>query len=147
MSENGNDRSVLAAHVDECEECRADALRLDRVATLLNRSVVRVDVAALSQRTLSVLQPELAHRARAVLLRRAATAVGLALLPLPLVLVYDAYLLDALYQISSMLLPAAVAAYLVFTYVAFLGLLFGGTYAAIPLLVARHGLAAATTPE
>ncbi|HVM98180.1 MAG TPA: hypothetical protein VMT89_17425 [Candidatus Acidoferrales bacterium] len=147
MSEGRDDRSAFDAHVAECEECRADTPAVDRISTMLSRSIVRLDVAALSQQTVAHLQAEMARRARLVFLQRAGAAVVLSLLPLPLVLIYDAYLLDALYRITSMLLPAAVATYLVFTYVAFLGLLFGGTYAAIPLVLARRGFATATPVE
>ncbi|MBI3784504.1 MAG: hypothetical protein HY270_14005 [Deltaproteobacteria bacterium] len=147
MTEATDRHSVLEAHAGECAECRNDAAALDRIGRLLQSSVVRVDVAALSQHTMTLLRPELSRRARSLLVRRVLTATLLALLPLPLVLIYDAYLLDAFYQIARLLLPAAIATYLVATYVAFLGLLFGGTYAAIPLLVARRATAAAASGE
>jgi len=129
--------SQLAEHVAECDMCRAEPLPLEQCAAFLSSSAVRVDVTALSQDTLRRLQPELARRARAVLWHRVTLGVLAALLPLPAVLAYDAYLLRLLYGLASAVLPAAFATYLVVTYAAFLVLLFGSTYAAIPLLVAR----------
>jgi len=127
----------LAAHAAECDACRTEPLPLEQCAAFLNTSAVVLDVTALSQGTLRHLRPELARRARAVLWRRVVVGVLTALLPLPVVLAYDAYLLQLLYGLVSAVLPAAFATYLIVTYAAFLVLLFGSTYAAIPLLVAR----------
>lgn len=137
MRSDDSDRQVLTAHVDDCELCRADPPPLERIAAVLKASAVPVDAPALSLRTLARLQPALARRASAALWRKAIAAVLLALVPLPAVLAYDAYLLHAAYAIVSSLLPAAFAVYLIATYTAFLVLLFAGTYAAIPLLIAR----------
>lgn len=128
--------AVFDAHVAACEDCRATPPPSARIATMLNTSIVAVDAGGLSLRTLARLQPELARRARAVLWRQVAMALLLALLPLPVVLAYDAYLLRTAYELVSALLPAGVAAYLIFGYAAFLALLFATTYATIPLLLA-----------
>jgi len=53
------------------------------------------------------------------------------------VLAYDAYLLRLLYGAMRAVVPASLATCLVASYGALLVLLFAGTYAAIPLLVAR----------
>lgn len=127
---------ALQRHVEECDECRAAPPTIARVATLLNASVVPIDLMALSRRTLLQLQPEVARLGAAVLWRRVAAAVLLAVVPLPAVLAYDAYLLRTLYGLVSALLPATLAAYLIFGYAAFLMLLFGTTYAAIPVFLA-----------
>jgi hypothetical protein len=63
-------------------------------------------------------------------------AVLASLLPLPGVLAYNAYVLQAAYSLASTVLPTALVAYLVLSYAAFLTLLFALTYAAIPLLLA-----------
>ena len=78
MIDNGDRRSVLEAHAAECDECGSDAPALDRLAMLLNRSAVRIDIAALSQRTLAVLKPELARQSRRVLMQRVLIATLLA---------------------------------------------------------------------
>ena len=70
--------------------------------------------------------------------RKVAVALLLALVPLPVVLAYDAYLLRVAYELISALLPARVAAYLVFGDAAFLLLLFATTYATIPLFFANR---------
>jgi len=128
----------LTAHGAECPECRDAQPPFDRIAALLDSAVPPLDAAALSQHTFARLQPELQRRAVAVGWRRVAVGVLLALLPLPFVIAYNAYLLRFAYDLLSTLLPAALAAYLVITWGAFLVLLFGTTYAAIPLLVAQR---------
>jgi hypothetical protein len=130
--------TVLDAHVAECEDCRATPPPIDRIAAILNTSIVAVDATALSCRTLARLQPELARRAGTGLWRKAAAALLLALVPLPIVLAYDAYVLRVAYELASALLPAAVAAFLIFGYAAFLALLFATTYATIPLFLAHR---------
>jgi hypothetical protein len=62
----------------------------------------------------------------------------LALLPLPLILAYDAYVLRAAYELLRMLLPSGVALYVLATYTAVVSLLFALTYAAIPVLLAQR---------
>lgn len=104
---------------------------------MLEGVVPDIDVAALSRHTFARLQPELQRQAIAAGWRRVAMGVLLALLPLPLVLAYNAYLLRLAYDFLSTLLPATLAAYLVLSYGASLVLLFATTYAAIPLLVQR----------
>ena len=133
--------AVFATHAAECENCRATPPPLDRITAMLNASVVAVDATGLSRRTLAQLQPELARRAMAGLWRRVAVALLPALVPLPLVLAYDAYLLRMAYALVSALVPASVAAYLIFSYAAFLVLLFATTYAAIPVFLAKRSAA------
>lgn len=130
-------RQQLAAHVEECDLCREGSLPLDRIAGFLSASAVEVDVAAMSQRTVMRLGPELERRARVALWRRVAAGVLWAVLPLPAVLLYNAYVLRVAYHAVSELLPAAFAAYLLLSYAAFLVLLFAATYAAIPICLAR----------
>ena len=129
---------VLAAHVAECDECRAMPPPIDRIATRLNASAVPIDAPALSRRALLRLQPALGRLATAGLWRKVAAALLPALLPLPAVLAYDAYLLRAAYAVVSALLPATLAACLIFGYASFLVLLFATTYAAIPVFLANR---------
>ena len=60
-----------------------------------------------------------------------------ALVPLPLVIGVDVWMLGWLYEAVAAWLPVSVAAYLVACYGASLLVLISGTYAAIPLLLAR----------
>ncbi|HXQ20388.1 MAG TPA: hypothetical protein VN812_01855, partial [Candidatus Acidoferrales bacterium] len=138
-----NRRDILAVHAEHCDECRTAPLPLDRVATLLNAGSVDIDTSLLSRRVLARLTPQLQRRAAVIHWRRVAACVLLALVPLPVVLAYDAYVLHVTFEVVSVLLPATLAAYLVLSYAAFLLLLFALTYASIPLLMQHDRLAAA----
>jgi hypothetical protein len=130
----------LAAHVDECGECRESPPPIARIARHLATGDLHFDIADLSRRTLAYVRPELERRARMLVWRRVAAGIVLALLPLPVVLAYDALVLRLLYGAVSAVLPSTVAVYVVASYTAVLALLFAATYAAIPILVTRpHG--------
>jgi hypothetical protein len=136
-----NDRLArLTAHAADCPECRSASLPLERIAAVLEAADPDVDPAALSRLTFARLQPELQHQAMVLGWRRVAIGVLLSLLPLPFVLAYNAYLLRLAYDFLSGVLPATIAAYLVLSYGAFLVLLFGTTYAAIPLLLVQRSI-------
>lgn len=136
----------LANHAADCDICRSEPLPSDQLARALATSRIEIDAAALSQRTLTELRPQLRRRAARALWQRVAVGVLLALVPLPAVLAYDAYVLRLAYDLVSALLPTTLAAYLVLSYAAFLLLLFALTYAAIPLLVVREAKPRAVTP-
>jgi len=136
----------LTAHTADCAECEKTPLPLERIAAVLEATVPAIDAAALSRQTFVQLRSELQRQSLAVGWRRIAIGVLLSLLPLPLVLAYNAYLLHAVYDLLSSLLPAAVAAYLVLSYAAFLLLLFATTYAAIPLLMAHRPVGSRSAP-
>ena len=131
----------LTMHSADCSECREAPLPLPRIAALLEDSAPAIDVAAFSSHAFARLQPELQRRAMTHAWQRVAVGVLLSLLPLPVVLAYNAYLLRLAYWFLSTLLPATLAAYLVLSYAAFLVLLFAATYAAIPLLMVRRPIA------
>jgi len=127
----------LLAHAADCEECRRAPLPMREIATLMDEAVPDVDVGALSQHAFACARP-LLHRRRAGWSWQLAAGLLLALLPLPVVVAYDAYVLHLAYEFLCGWVPAAVAAYLVLSYAATLVLLFASTYAAIPLLVNRQ---------
>jgi hypothetical protein len=137
-----NRSDTLTAHAEHCDECRTAPLPLDHVATLLDAGSVDIDASLLSRRVLPRLTPQLQRRAAVIHWRRVAACVLLALVPLPAVLAYDAYVLRVTFAVVSTLLPATLAAYLVLSYAAFLLLLFALTYASIPLLMQHNRLAA-----
>ncbi len=141
-----NGHACLATHVAECEVCRSEPLPLEPVVQALATSRVEIDATSLSRHTLARLQPQLRQRATRVLWERVAVGVLLALVPLPAVLAYDAYILRVVYDLVSTLLPTTLAAYLVLSYAAFLLLLFALTYAAIPLLLVRDTRPRAPAP-
>jgi hypothetical protein len=129
--------SRLMAHGADCTECRAAPLPLDHLAAVLEEAAPDLDAAALSRHTFARLRPELQRRAMQTGSRHIAIAMLLSLLPLPLVVAYDAYFLRLAYDFLSAVIPATFAAYMVLSYAAFLLLLFASTYAAIPLLVVQ----------
>jgi hypothetical protein len=134
-------QDTILVHAEHCDDCRSAPLPVIQIAALLDAATVSLDAGALSQRTMLHLQPVMQRRAAFTLWKRVATCVLLALLPLPAVLAYDAYILRMLFQLVSTLLPATVAAYFVFSYAALLVLLFALTYASIPLLLHHDTLA------
>jgi hypothetical protein len=87
---------------------------------------------------LEYLRPELARRAATVFRRRLTTGLIAALIPLPVILLFDAYVLRALFSLVSLLIPTPLAAYVVLSYAVFLLLMTALVYGAIPLLVERQ---------
>src|SRR5439155_901925 len=96
--------------------------------------------AALDARRLLAALPE-AQRS-AVILRYyhdlPEEAVAAALLPLPVILLLDFYLVRAAFALLTTILPTALGAYLVFNYTATFALLLALTYGAIPIFVERQ---------
>lgn len=135
---SGNTRQPaegFAEHARDCPECAATPLPLDRIAMELKDAPIDVDPAALSRRVLLRLEPEIHRRAAMAFRRRVAVGLVLSLIPLAVVLAYDVAVLQFVYQLAKDVLPAAVAAYVVLTYSAFLLLLFALTYAAVPVVL------------
>jgi hypothetical protein len=129
--------NVLAAHARECEDCRASAPPLAELSSMLDANRAEVDAAALSQLALARVAPELRARADVTFWRRLVPALVAALLPLPVVLAADVWLLGRLYELAATWLPSSVAAYIVISYAASALVVVGAAYAAIPLLIAR----------
>ena len=132
-------------HLAECSDCRSDHARIEALSARLAEGTVVLDASELSRRALTSLAVELESNAAEVLWRRVVTALVLAVAPLPLVLVWDAYLLSGLHSLLHDYVPGPVATYVTFSYTALLALLLAGTYAAIPLSFGRlraHGLVA-----
>jgi ABC-type uncharacterized transport system permease subunit len=100
----------------------------------------------LSQLALRRARPELARRARLAWWRRVAASIVLALIPLPVVLVSDAYVLTYSYELLRTLLPDALAVFMLASYSATIALLFALTYAAIPIVLARGSDAGSAAP-
>jgi hypothetical protein len=127
----------LAAHAAECDACRSEPLPINRIAMLLDGATVSLDAAALSARGMVRLRREL-NLAGGMSWRAVAAVLLRALLPLPGVVACDAYVLRTAYVLGKAILPGPLVAYVVLSYGALLLLLFGSTYAAVPLLVARQ---------
>jgi hypothetical protein len=130
------DDNALFVHARDCDDCRAAAPPVDRIAALLATDAPVIDAESWSRAVLARVRPELAARARAVFWRRLLRVLTAALIPLPLVLAADLWWLGRIYDVASIWLPAGLAADLVLSYAATLLALLGSAYAAIPLLLA-----------
>lgn len=140
------DRNPFAEHAAACEQCHADPPDVGAVSNVLAADSVVLDASLLSRSIVERLRPELARRAAAVFRRRLATGLVAALVPLPALLLLDAYFLRVLFGLVSLLVPTTLAAYLVISYALFLLVMAALVYGAIPLLVERQvGAQAATT--
>jgi hypothetical protein len=127
-----------AAHVAACPECAVAIDALAEVSALLAADTVTPPAPALAARVLSAAAPLLATRRRHAARGRLAAALAAALLPLPLILVIDAWALGTIYALLTQLLPPTLSFYLVVNYAAVLALLGAVTYGAIPLLAERQ---------
>jgi hypothetical protein len=129
------------AHLQGCERCRQEAGALRTVTEALARDTAAEPAPALTRRVLAAAEPLLAEHARVarrLTSPRLLRAVTMALVLLPIVLVFDAYVLTGVYRVLSALVPAPVRTYLVFNLGAFVVLLVTLTYAAVPLLAERQ---------
>jgi hypothetical protein len=125
----------------------ATTVDADVLARLLATPSARPIGNDLAYAALIALRPAMARRAAADLRRRVFVCVLLAALPLPLVVAYAGYVLQMLYLPISLLLSPDVAGYVAGAHVLFLTLLFGATYAAIPMMLSRSGQAGLTVPS
>jgi hypothetical protein len=130
--------NALGEHARECADCAVSQDEIARVGSALRRESIDLDTTLLSRRVAAMVAPELARLAGQAFRRRVAFYLGLALIPLPLVLAYDAFVLRLVFHLLSGLLPEALATYVVAS-MALSGLLvIASAYAAIPLLVDRQ---------
>lgn len=97
----------------------------------------RADVTAWRRQCLTAVEPLLAANARREYRRRVASTLVAALLPLPIIALYDRVLLGWLYGIAEAVLPTPLAAAAVGGCAAAASLLLALTYASIPVLVDR----------
>lgn len=134
---SGRPDNPLREHALSCDACRADALPLAQLSALLDDGTPAVDAAQLSRLALAGVAPALRARAQAAFWRRLRVVLAAALLPLPLVIAADAWMLEWLYQLLAAWVPASVALYVVVSYAVWLLVAIGSAYAAIPLLLAR----------
>src|SRR5438128_52052 len=92
----------------------------------------------LATRVLGAAEPLLARNARRAAGSILARALAAALLPLPVILLLDFYLVRAAFALLTTILPTALGAYLVFNYTATFALLLALTYGAIPIFFERQ---------
>ncbi len=128
------------AHVETCVRCGRDAPVVRALAAGLATDPAPDPPAGLAAGVLAAAAPALRANARAATppdWRRVARAIGVALVPLPLILLADVSVLRALHAGLSVLLPATLSGYLVLSYALTMTLLLAASYAAVPLLAGR----------
>jgi hypothetical protein len=135
-------RAVLdadtAAHLSACPRCAAEQVHVRRVAELLASHDVPPPDSTLSARVLGAAAPLLAGHARRAAWRTFVRALAAALVPLPLILFLDVYVMRTAYGVLDALLPHALSLYVVFNYAATLTLLLALTYGMIPIVAERQ---------
>ena len=139
----GRRNEAVAAHLDSCPACRAEDGLVTALTSTLAAGHALAPSAALVARVRSAAAPLLARNARAATWRTVGRAVAAAVLPLPIVLLIDGYLVRAIYDALSAVLPNALSLYFVLNYTALLALLLTLAYGAIPLLADAAGATAA----
>ena len=127
-----------AAHLATCPRCRAEKESAEGLRRTLAAHPVAAPPPTLTAQVLRAATPLLARNARRATWPTLARALAAALVPLPVILLVDFYLVRAAYGILTALLPGGLGAYLVFNYTATLALLLALTYGAIPILVEQQ---------
>jgi len=129
--------AAAQAHVGGCLRCGAEEAAARDVGRALARYAVEAPPAALGIRVVAAARPLLA-RARRAPTRHLARTIAAALVPLPAIVVWNVVVVRAVARLLGAVLPAALGAYLVFSYATLLALLLAASYAAIPLLAERQ---------
>ena len=124
----------LREHARDCAECGQAPLPLEAISRSLTDEPV-LSPAALSRRVMGAAMPLLTVRARRVYRARLVRSLLLALSPLPVIALFDAYMLREAYTALSGWLPGPVVAWVLLGYAATLLLLCALTYAALPVLL------------
>jgi hypothetical protein len=126
------------AHLAVCAHCQTEETALARVAGTLAADPAPPVPPGLGPRVLRAATPLLARNARRAARPALVRAVAVALLPLPLIVLLDAFVLRTAHALLSAVLPPALSTFVVFNYVALLALLFALTYGAVPILAAHQ---------
>ena len=129
---------AVATHVATCTDCRAELATLRQLAATLAVGRPPSPTPALALRVRQAAAPLLARNASLALWRTVGRAVAVALLPLPLLLLIDSYVVRAIYGSLRAVLPDALSLYFVVNYTTLLAVLLTLAYGAIPLLAERQ---------
>ena len=125
-------------HLARCDDCRAIEGPLRRLSPGLDGSSVVEPPAELGERVLRAAQPYLAWNARRAAWRQLARALAVGLLPLPMIIAIDVYLVRTLYDLLNAALPGSLSLYLTANYVVMIATLLAVAYGAIPFLAERQ---------
>jgi anti-sigma factor RsiW len=127
-----------AAHVAGCPRCAPELTAVEAARRALAAGPAPMPPADLATRVCRAAAPLLARNARRAAWPLLSRALVAALLPLPVILLFDVYLVRTAFGLLTSILPTALGAYLVFNYAATLALLLALTYGAIPILVEQQ---------
>jgi hypothetical protein len=123
------------AHVAGCARCREDEHLVHAVTGALSASTVPEPPPGLTARVLRAAEPLLGRRSAWPTLAR---ALGVALIPLPLILWFNWLLVRGAERLLSSVLPSSLSFYVVLNYSILLALLLALTYGAVPILAERQ---------
>ena len=141
----GGANATVAEHVAGCPRCAAAVDRVAAVQAAFARAPVPDPPPGLSARVHRAAVPLLAANARRATHRLVGRALAAALLVLPLVVLVDVRVVQALYAALTAILPTALGAYVVASWAVTLTALLALTYAAIPIVAERQATALART--
>ncbi|MGH7857950.1 MAG: hypothetical protein ACREQY_11520, partial [Candidatus Binatia bacterium] len=125
-------------HVQGCQGCSHDSAVVAALHRRLAADRPPPPSAELLGRVMSSAEPLLARNRHRAIWLLVARAVGAALLPLPMILLVDAYVLGEIHRLLSLVLPRTLSLYLVTGQATLIALLLAITYGAIPLLAERQ---------
>lgn len=131
----GSLEEATRAHVASCARCQEDEELVRAVREAFAASPVPEPPAVLGARVLRAAEPLLGRRAAWPTLAR---ALGVALVPLPLILWFNWLLVRSAEQLLSSVLPSSLSFYVVLNYTILLALLLALTYGAVPILAERQ---------
>ena len=141
----GGADAMVAAHVAACPRCAATVDGVAAVRAAFAAAPVATLPPGLSARVHQAAAPLLAANARRATHRLVGRALAAALLVLPLVVLVDVRVVQALYAALTAILPTALGVYVVASWAATLTALMALTYAAIPIVAERQATALART--
>jgi hypothetical protein len=130
--------AAAAAHARGCARCRTAEAPLASVRAALAAAPLPAVSGGLTARVLAAAAPALARNAALAARRRLARALAAGLLPLPLILLFDVWLVRSAYALLTRFLPDALGLWVVVNWAGLLALLLALAYGAIPFLAARQ---------
>lgn len=125
-------------HVRGCSRCGRDSEVVANLRRELAASPAPEPPPALYERVASAAQPLLARNRRRATWRLVARAVGAGVLPLPAILLVDAYVLGEIHRLLSLVLPQMLSLYVLAGQATLIALLLAISYGAIPILAERQ---------
>jgi len=129
---------AAASHVRDCPRCRGESVVVGALRRQMDGAPPPEPPPGLSARVLTAASPFLARKRRPITWRLLARAVGAALVPLPIVLFVDAWLLGEIHRLLSFVLPPALTLYVLAGQATVIAALLALTYGSIPLLAERQ---------